>query len=403
MSMINIKSKLKKIRFLYNINIKIKSWILKRRYYNLREYYKRISKKKNINYDEKQNFEKVKNALRSRGLNINHINKENLRILYVGTDSEQDYGGIIQGLLKFGEVIPFKQKEGLYGQIMPCYGKNDADRLNGKRLLEIIKKEMETKTLDILIGQMWARTMNPEALQKVREMGIPVVNIAMDDRQAFRGKNLNGNWTGASGLIGSIDLACTAAKECCLWYLVEGCNSIYLPEASDSELFSPSNKPKLYDVIFVGKAYGIRSKIIDKIEKSGIHVECFGSDWPNGRISTEKMAEHFARSRIVLGVGTIGHCSDFYSLKMRDFDGPMSGSLYITHDNIDLYDLYDIGKEIITYQTPEECSEKINYYLKHQDEAAIIAKAGRKRAVRDHTWEKRFEKMFKTLGILKKG
>ena len=66
---------------------------------------------------------------------------------------------------------------------------------------------------------------------------------------------------------------------------------------------------------------------------------------------------------------------------MRDFDGPMSGSLYLTHDNTDLYDLFKAGKEIITYNTPKECADKIVYYLSHIDEAETIAKLGRKRAV----------------------
>ena len=78
----------------------------------------------------------------------------------------------------------------------------------------------------------------------------------------------------------------------------------------------------------------------------------------------------------------------------------MSGSLYITHDNPDLYDLFEIGKEIVTYRTPEECADKVSYYLNHQDEAKAVGKAGRERAIHDHTWEKRFEQIFEVLGLL---
>lgn len=87
---------------------------------------------------------------------------------------------------------------------------------------------------------------------------------------------------------------------------------------------------------------------------------------------------------------------------MGDFDGPMSGSLYLTHDNLDLYDLYEVGKEIVSYRTPEECADKVVYYLNHPDKVESIGKAGRKRALREHTWGKRFEKVLFYLGIDKK-
>ena len=67
----------------------------------------------------------------------------------------------------------------------------------------------------------------------------------------------------------------------------------------------------------------------------------------------------------------------------------------------DLYDLYEIDKEILTYRTPEECVEKIRYYLDHSYEAEAIAKTGRERATREHTWEKRFEKIFLTIGLIR--
>jgi len=102
----------------------------------------------------------------------------------------------------------------------------------------------------------------------------------------------------------------------------------------------------------------------------------------------------------VLGIGTIGHCSDFFSLKLRDFEAPLSGSLYLTHDNPDLYELYEVGKEIVTYRTAEDCADKVAYYLAHPEEAHAIARAGMKRALRDHTFDTRFKQL---LGILGSG
>src|SRR5262249_32633673 len=101
--------------------------------------------------------------------------------------------------------------------------------------------------------------------------------------------------------------------------------------------------------------------------------------------------------KIVLGVGTIGYCEDFYALKMRDFDGPMSGSCYVTHDSPDLRLVYKVGEELVTYRSVDDCVEKVRWYLSHEDERERVARAGRARALADHTWEHRFKELFDTL------
>lgn len=389
----NIKSILKRKKFLYTINVYYKAFLVKKRYNLLKKYYEKRRLKQH-------NLPEVNNILRKR--NLKPLSKGSFRIIYVGTDPGQDFGGIIQGLRKFGEVIYFERGNGIYGQLFPSGSKKDVSIINGKRLYDIVQNVLKNGPVHVVIGQMWGFTMDNTILNKIRELGIPVVNIAMDDRHAFKGRKVDGKWTGTYGLIGAIDLACTTAKECCEWYLLEGCPAIYLPPASDPDLYKPLSVPKEYDVCFVGANYGIRSKIIKAISKKGIRVICYGKGWPNGRIDIKDLPELFAKSRIVLGVGTIGHCTDFYALKMRDFDGPMSGSLYITHDNPDLYELYDVGKEIITYRNPQECAKKVRYYIDHPNEAEAIARAGRARAEKEHTWEKRFEKLLKTIGLLER-
>lgn len=398
---IKIEEEVKKNVFLYGINMRYRAFLVKRRYSNLRTYYVKIAIRRGIKYREEDVPNQVSKLLKQRRIHPRPLLKGNLRIFYIGAVPEQDYGGIIQGLQKFAQVIPFECEPGRYGQ-MPRISTKDRPKKNGQRLLEMVRKSNKDGLVNVVIGQMWAHSMDPLSLRSVQEMGIITVNISMDDRHTFQERQKAGHWLGTSGLIGSIDLACTAAKECCLWYQIEGCPSIYLPEGSDPEIYRPGSDSKLYDVCFVGANYGIRSRIVKAIEKRGIKVTCYGVGWPNGLIDVKKLPNLFARSRIILGVGTIGHCTDFYSLKMRDFDGPMSGSLYITHNNPDLSDLYEIGKEIVTYRQPEECADKVVYYLHHPKEAISIGRAGRIQAEREHTWEKRFEKILTFLGILER-
>lgn len=396
-----IKSKLKAIPVFCSLNARLKARNVLRSYHTLNIYYKTEALKKSIFYNEEKISNLVRQRLKYRNIKISPIPKGKLRIFWIGANYAQDSSGIIQGLQNFGEVILFEGRSGKYEQILPKGADIEIARNeNSRQLIAQIDKALKKGPIHVVIGQMWPHIMNPEALRIIRNKGLVVVNIAMDDRHVFKGKKVNGVWSGTSGLIPSIDLACTAAKECCLWYQAEGCPSIYLPEASDPEFFKPLPGSKLYDVCFVGANYGIRTEIVRAIEKQGIKVTCYGRGWPNGFIETKKIPELFTQSRIVLGVGTIGHCTDFYSLKMRDFDGPMSGSLYLTHHNPDLEELFAIGKEIETYTTPEECARKVRYYIDHPDEADAIGMSGRARAAKEHTWEKRFEKVFKTIKII---
>ena len=123
-------------------------------------------------------------------------------------------------------------------------------------------------------------------------------------------------------------------------------------------------------------------------------VSAFGKGWPNGLAALADVPELFRRSRILLGIGTIFHCDHLFALKLRDFDCPMSGSFYLTSANPDLARVYEIGKEVDVYSTPEECAAKCSFYLKHPVERETIARAGCQRALLDHTWSSRFTDLF---------
>jgi hypothetical protein len=154
----------------------------------------------------------------------------------------------------------------------------------------------------------------------------------------------------------------------------------------------------MYYVCFVGNNYGWRSELIQTLLAAGIQVECFGRGFSNGHIGADAVPRVLGESRIVLGVGTIAHSQRIVTLKLRDFDGPMSGSLYVTTENPDLHELFRVGEEMVTYRSPSDCIRVLRYYLDHDDERESIAAAGRRRAVADHTWERRIAQALGLLG-----
>jgi len=388
-----IKDNLKRIRWLANANAWWKTRLTKSAYANTVRHYAAMPMAASFETLLAKRLS-VRNAPfqeRSGGLNI----------FYLGTDELQDRSGILQSLERFGSLGYFTRADGAYGQHIA--GTDEQRRsVNADRLLELFKKlHGDGKTPDLLVAQTFASYIDPKVFSQIRgAYGTLVVNIAMDDRHQYWGNRVSGERGGTYGLIPHIDLALTAAPECVDWYLKEGCPAIFFPEASDAEIFHPMpNLPKIHDVSFVGGCYGIREEIVKLLKSAGIRVTTFGSGWESGRIDVEAVPRLFAQSKIVLGIGTVGHCTDFYALKMRDFDASMSGSCYVTHDNADLRMVYEIGKEIVTYRTADECVEKIKFYLQRDIEREEIAKAGNRRAMLDHSWDKRFGAMFGLLGL----
>jgi hypothetical protein len=396
------KDFLKRNSVVFEANARLKSWLVLRRYRSLVNAFSPHRPLPKI-FEQQSVAELVQDRMESLGRRPVKKKKGALRMIFIGMDYKQDSSGILQALARFGEVLAFEGKPGTYGALRPRNGLLSAREENSRRLVEEVRRALREGPVDIVLGQMWGFTFRADALQHVREMGPVVVNISMDDRHAYRGKRIGGEWTGTSGLIKALDLAATAAPECCSWYFAEGCPAIYFPEASDPEFFKPFPGEKLYDVCFVGANYGIRREIVGGLRDAGIQVAAFGKGWPNGMIDTEQVPELFSRSRVVLGIGTIGYTKDLYSLKMRDFDGPMSGSLYLTHYNPDLESLYEIGKEIDTYRNGEECVRKVRFYLDNPCRAEEIGSAGRLRAQSDHTWEKRFTELLEAVGVLQVG
>lgn len=347
--------------------------------------------------------EPVEELLRRRGgprLQALRAQASPPRILYVGTDHAQDTAGILQGLDKVGEVVPFTRPDGSYGQAggRPTLS-YDLAVPNGARVLELLESSAAAgKPFDVVVGQMWDQYIDRSALDRAREHhGVVIVNISMDDRHTYLLRKL-GRVHGTRGMIPSIDLAATSAPEVVGWYLKEECPAIFFPEASDPNLFRPRpDLPKLYDVCFVGLRYGIRSRIVDRLRGAGIAVEARGRGWERGRVPVEELPRLFAQSKIVLGVGTIGHSERLLALKMRDFDGPMSGSCYVTTKNPDLDLVYRVGEEIAVYEDETECVDVVQRLLADDDLREEIGRRGRMRAERDHTWAERFRSLMELL------
>jgi len=209
-------------------------------------------------------------------------------------------------------------------------------------------------------------------------------------------------------------------------------NVIHSQWAANIDVYRPitENVKKEIDVSFVGTWSRPRQKIILALKNKGINVECYGSGWSNGRISSDKMVKIFSSSKINLALNpapgyfnmnSLGRLlfkrsmdkitPDFHFLnnfkswinrgipqiKARHFEIPACGGFLMTSMADNLGDYYKVGEEIAVYKDTKDLIEKIKYYLKNDQKRKKIAEAGYLRTIKDHTYQKRFADIFKKI------
>lgn len=166
------------------------------------------------------------------------------------------------------------------------------------------------------------------------------------------------------------------------------------------------------DVVYVGGAYLKKILRIFKLKKRlGIRMQLFGRGWnyvgknifkisiakvvkgfyniPEiNELPQDQLVELYQRTKIGFNM----HMS-YGPSNQRLYELPMNGVMQICDCEHGLGELYRIGKEIVVYETISEAIEKIEYYLKHDEERMKIAKAGYLRAKSNYLLEHSFKKI----------
>lgn len=98
---------------------------------------------------------------------------------------------------------------------------------------------------------------------------------------------------------------------------------------------------------------------------------------------------------------TLNHHGDvppLYANNLRLYEATGVGALLLTDWKEDLGGLFEPGKEVVAYRTPEECAELVRYYLEHEEERQAIARAGQQRTLGEHTYRKRMQELVELVG-----
>lgn len=127
-----------------------------------------------------------------------------------------------------------------------------------------------------------------------------------------------------------------------------------------------------------------------------------------GEVCDEEFVPVVSAARIALGInqrfGQIGRNSDreigFISGRLRDCEMPSCGVMYLAQRYPELEIYYREGEEIEGWSTLEEMQRKLKFYLVNEEQRAMVARRGRQRILRDHTWEIRFKHILHRLELL---
>jgi spore maturation protein CgeB len=104
-----------------------------------------------------------------------------------------------------------------------------------------------------------------------------------------------------------------------------------------------------------------------------------------------QMYEKLSQSRISLNRHI--DVAEGYANNMRIFETTGVGGLLVTEDAPNLPDLFDPGREVVAYEDEDDLVEKLEHYLRHDDERLAIAAAGQRRTLAEHTYSQRMPEL----------
>ena len=274
-------------------------------------------------------------------------------------------------------------------------------RLMLEQLLPAVRAAHKDRPIDWLFYYGGGQDTSPRVIRQiVDELGIPTVNMSLDDKQGWAGRSNDECRTGAIDITREFDLYITSARVALEWHAVEGGRPIYMPEGFNPTTYRPMSLVRDLPVSFVGAAYGFRASTIDYLKSHRVDVHPFGPGWGTRSVWGDEQVEIFNRSQINLGMGGIEYSESLTNVKTRDFEIPgTGGGAYLTSFNPDLALHFVIGTEILCYRNRDELLELIRYHLSNPDETREIGRRGRERSLREHRWLHRYLKALQILGV----
>jgi len=216
------------------------------------------------------------------------------------------------------------------------------------------------------------------------------------------------------GLLARTDLAATMDKSSLGAFKGVNANTIYVPHAHNPSVHKlmPFSPERMADVFMVGTGFPERIKLLAGIDWSGIDLRIFGGNWGDTEDSkalekfysleflenSNEVSSYYTNSKISLNIfrtarwpgENVLHINpgSAYSVSPRCFEIMGCGGFLLTDARPELLELFESGKDMVIFDGADDLSDKIRYYLVHDDERQAIAMSGLQSVAR-HTYENR--------------
>lgn len=221
------------------------------------------------------------------------------------------------------------------------------------------------------------------------------------------------------------DYIFTLESNCVSFYRDLGCQHVYhLPFAVNPNVFYPKHVPtsNQTEICFIGTAYWNRVELMDHLAPILKNKKVVISGWWWDRMkhyaqlsdkiklgdwmTPEDTATYYNGAKIVINhhrssdddtINANSRKVKALSVNPRTFEISGCGTLQLSDIRHDMDQLYSPGTEIETYGSYDELMDKIDYYLRHEEERQRIALNGLIRTRKDHTYHKRLSTMLRII------
>jgi spore maturation protein CgeB len=321
-----------------------------------------------------------------------------------------------------------------------------------ERLLVEVQAAHRDKPLDLFVSYFYGAHVDPSAIQAIGGLGIPTVNFYCNAVHQFHL---------VADIAAAYTLCWVPELDALEKYSQVGAQFIHLPMAAETGAYRPiTGVQRDIPLLFVGSVYADRARWLADLRRRHVPLHVHARLEPTApsrvgpgdgnqvkrsyvreiaadlsrhgpvfvarrlarKVATDRCmrllrsavlpppVEHddmlmlFARSQAILNLSHVydgglpgGRIKSH--VRLRDFEVPMArGLLFAQHSN-ELAHYFVPDREVVMWSSAGECAEKLRFYLTHAASADRIRQAGHDRAVADHTWDRRYERLFAELGI----
>lgn len=170
------------------------------------------------------------------------------------------------------------------------------------------------------------------------------------------------------------------------------------------------NDARVYDVAFVGNVsagtFENRLEWLDYLSRNCANLKIWTAggkraDFPDtlnskiqGSVWGREMLNVLGSSKIVINKHVDAQP---FAHNLRLYEATGCGAMLLTDALPGIEDIFEVGKEVVTYDSKEDCLEKIDYYLDNEDERLRIASNGQQATLTRHTVSNRVDELFEII------